>query len=40
MVIQQHNVKEENMLYPMTERALGPHWQELHGKIEQQFGPF
>ena len=30
MIIQQHNVKEEQMLYPMAQRALGDQWAELH----------
>jgi hemerythrin-like domain-containing protein len=29
MLIQQHNTKEEGMLYPMAERALGGQWPEL-----------
>src|SRR5512135_2213135 len=26
MLIQQHNVKEENVLYPMADQALEPEW--------------
>jgi iron-sulfur cluster repair protein YtfE (RIC family) len=33
MLIQQHNVKEEGMLYPMVERALGGEWEALSAKI-------
>ena len=35
MLIQQHNQKEESILYPMAERALGPEWAELHRRIEE-----
>ncbi len=35
MVIQQHNVKEEGMLYPMAENVLGEEWTELRQKLEQ-----
>jgi hemerythrin-like domain-containing protein len=35
ILIQQHNVKEEGMLYPMAERALGPEWPALRAKLEQ-----
>jgi len=34
ILIQQHNVKEEGVLYPMAERALSDQWPELHGKLE------
>lgn len=33
MLIQQHNAKEEGMLYPMAERALGAHWGELAARL-------
>ncbi len=33
MLIQQHNVKEEAVLYPMAERLLGPRWPELSEKL-------
>jgi len=33
MLIQQHNQKEENMLYPMCEQALGGQWPELAAKL-------
>lgn len=34
MLIQQHNMKEENMLYPMAERALGARWPALREKLQ------
>ena len=38
MLIQQHNVKEEGILYPMAERAFaGPAWAELAEKIARQY---
>lgn len=33
MLIQQHNVKEENMLYPMAAEFLGHGWAELKGAL-------
>ncbi len=33
MVIQQHNVKEEGVLYPMAENALGGRWVDLKSKL-------
>jgi hemerythrin-like domain-containing protein len=33
MLIQQHNQKEEQVLYPMSERALAPQWQDLHERL-------
>jgi iron-sulfur cluster repair protein YtfE (RIC family) len=33
MLIQQHNAKEEQMLYPMAERALGGAWEQLRGRL-------
>ena len=33
MLIQQHNVKEEGMLYRMAEMHLGHMWADLHGKL-------
>ncbi len=33
MLIQQHNQKEEGILYPMAEQVLGPVWAELHAKL-------
>ena len=33
MVIQQHNVKEEGMLYPMAEAALGGAWEALYPRL-------
>jgi len=35
MVIQQHNVKEEGMLYPMAENMLAGEWAELAGQLEK-----
>jgi iron-sulfur cluster repair protein YtfE (RIC family) len=34
MLIQQHNQKEEGMLYPMSERALGAEWGEIRKRLE------
>lgn len=34
MLIQQHNVKEEGMLYPMAENLLAPEWANLAGQLE------
>ncbi len=34
MLIQQHNVKEENILYPMIERHLAAAWAELAARLE------
>lgn len=33
MLTQQHNVKEEGMLYPMAEDVLGEEWTELKQKL-------
>lgn len=33
MLIQQHNAKEEGMLYPMAERTLGDRWPELQERL-------
>ena len=35
MLIQQHNVKEEGMLYPMAENMLGGHWADLAAKLAE-----
>ena len=35
MLTQQHDQKEEAMLYPMAEQALGGSWDELAGRLEQ-----
>jgi iron-sulfur cluster repair protein YtfE (RIC family) len=35
MLIQQHNVKEEGMLYPMAENVLSPHWSDMAAKLEK-----
>ncbi len=37
MLIQQHNVKEENILYPMTEQHLGGDWHNLAAKLEPMY---
>ncbi len=34
MVTQQHNVKEEGMLYPMAENVLDGEWADLQQKLE------
>ena len=34
MLIQQHNVKEEGMLYPRAENVLAGHWVNLATKLE------
>jgi hemerythrin-like domain-containing protein len=33
MLIQQHNQKEENMLYPMAEQALAAKWADIREKL-------
>jgi hemerythrin-like domain-containing protein len=33
MIIQQHNAKEEGILYRMADRALGDAWPELQAKL-------
>jgi len=35
MLIQQHNIKEEGMLYPMAENMLAGEWAELAGRLEK-----
>lgn len=35
MLVQQHNVKEEGMLYPMSENVLGGNWPGLAAKLEE-----
>lgn len=35
MLIQQHNVKEEGMLYPMIEMHLGAQWPALMGPLSR-----
>lgn len=37
MLIQQHNMKEENMLYPMTEQHLAGEWSQLAEQIESMY---
>ncbi|RME28944.1 MAG: hemerythrin domain-containing protein [Deltaproteobacteria bacterium] len=34
MLVQQHNMKEEGMLYPMAEQALGGRWSELSQRLK------
>jgi iron-sulfur cluster repair protein YtfE (RIC family) len=34
MLIQQHNIKEEGMLYPMAEQALGGRWAEVAARLK------
>lgn len=38
MLIQQHNVKEEGMLYPLADQALEPQWEQLEGRLAQYQG--
>lgn len=33
MLIQQHNQKEEHMLYPMAERALASDWEKIRARL-------
>ncbi len=33
MLVQQHNQKEEQMLYPMAERALAAEWVKIHERL-------
>ena len=33
MLVQQHNAKEEAMLYPMADRAVGHHWEEIRAEL-------
>jgi hemerythrin-like domain-containing protein len=35
MLVQQHNVKEENMLYPMAENMLAREWETLAAQLEK-----
>ncbi len=35
MVIQQHNVKEEGVLYPMSENTLAATWDDMKSRLEQ-----
>jgi len=35
MLIQQHNIKEEGMLYPMAENILADHWGKLAALLEE-----
>ncbi len=37
MLIQQHNVKEENILYPMTEQHLAGSWAGLAAQLEPMY---
>jgi hemerythrin-like domain-containing protein len=38
VLIQQHNMKEEGVLYPMAERVLGDDWSGLREKLESFSG--
>ena len=33
LLIQQHNQKEEHILYPMCENALAAEWTEIHERL-------
>ena len=35
MLIQQHNMKEEGMLYPMAQNMLSGEWADLASKLEK-----
>lgn len=35
MLVQQHNAKEEGVLYPLAERALGPSWAALAERLSE-----
>jgi hemerythrin-like domain-containing protein len=35
ILIQQHNVKEEGVLYPLAERTLAPQWPELREQLDR-----
>ena len=35
MLIQQHNAKEEGILYPMADRLLGPAWPALAARLDR-----
>lgn len=35
MLIQQHNAKEEGMLYPMAEQHLGAAWESLRARLAE-----
>jgi len=35
MIVQQHNVKEEGILYPMAERALAPAWESIAARLSR-----
>ena len=37
MLIQQHNMKEEGMLYPMCDKVLGPQWPALHATLQDRY---
>jgi len=39
MLIQQHNVKEEGMLYPMSEQHLSGKWDQIKAKLETYIKP-
>jgi len=35
ILVQQHNVKEEGVLYPLAERTLAPRWPELREQLDR-----
>jgi hemerythrin-like domain-containing protein len=35
MLVQQHNIKEEGMLYPMAENLLAGNWPDLFARLEK-----
>jgi iron-sulfur cluster repair protein YtfE (RIC family) len=37
MLIQQHNSKEEGILYPAADGMLGAQWSEMHGQLKGYF---
>jgi hemerythrin-like domain-containing protein len=39
MLMQQHNLKEENMLYPMSDRVLGADSDSVIREMEASAGP-
>lgn len=38
MLIQQHNLKEEGILYPMAERGLGASWAAIGEQLAKKYG--
>ena len=39
IMMQQHNMKEENILYPMCDRALGAQVEQLAAELSTRLGP-